>query len=129
MSSHPRIVIPILAVMMGGLSYIIFDPIRAFFVKAKLEGTFDVKKYKVMQWLSKETLGRLGIGSRGENGDGERTGIEKERRATEMELKAWLNEKPDTFITVQGPRGSGKSNLMKQVLKDRRWVVISVENF
>jgi len=117
MTSHPRIVIPILAVLAGGLSYAIFDPIRSFFVKSKASSLFSVEKYRITEWLKRETVGRLGNidlrlsnlgialgtgGSRGRTG-GESvvgTGIERERMDAAEQLRTWLNDMPDTFVTV-----------------------------
>jgi hypothetical protein len=117
MTSHPRIVIPILAVLAGGLSYAIFDPIRSFFVKSKASSLFSVEKYRITKWLKRETVGRLGNidlrlanlgialgagGSRGRTG-GESvvgTGIERERMDAAERLRTWLNDMPDTFVTV-----------------------------
>lgn len=130
MTAHPRIVIPILAVLAGGLSYAIFDPIRAFFVKAKTSHMFDLERYRLTKWLKRETIARLGdlsISSTGLSGglshrkkregvegqdgqdtfeDGEATldqigtGIELERIQAADKLKLWLNEMPDTFVTI-----------------------------
>lgn len=127
MSNHPRITIPILAVLAGGLSYAIFDPIRAFFVKAKTSHMFDLERYRLTKWLKRETIARLGdlsISSTGLSGglshrkkkahkqsiEGEEnedenleqigTGIEMERIEAAEKLKLWLNEMPDTFVTI-----------------------------
>lgn len=126
MSNHPRIVIPILAVLAGGLSYAIFDPIRAFFVRAKTSHMFDLERYRLTKWLKRETIARLGdlsISSTGLSGgsshrksktkqgiEGEQdeeenleqigTGIEMERIEAAEKLKLWLNEMPDTFVTI-----------------------------
>lgn len=132
MTAHPRIVIPILAVLAGGLSYAIFDPIRAFFVKAKTSHMFDLERYRLTKWLKRETIARLGdlsISSTGLSGglvhrkkqkksvdgqveqedvddDGEAemdqigTGIELERIEAADKLRLWLNEMPDTFVTI-----------------------------
>lgn len=129
MTAHPRIVIPIVAVLAGGLSYAIFDPIRAFFVKAKASHMFDLERYRLTKWLKRETIARLGdlsISSTGLSGglvhrkkssttdqgdheedDGEEskfeqigTGIELERIEAAEKLKLWLNEMPDTFVTI-----------------------------
>ena len=127
MSNHPRITIPILAVLAGGLSYAIFDPIREFFVKAKTSHMFDLERYRITKWLKRETIARLGdlsITSTGLSGgisnrrkknknqniEGEEdeeenleqigTGIEMERIEAAEKLKLWLNEMPDTFVTI-----------------------------
>lgn len=116
-ANHPRIVIPIVAVLAGSVSYAVFDPIRSFFVKSHVSGLFDVEAYRLTKWLKKETIGRLGIsgsdllaglglGSGGRKGAGgdelavQGTGIERERREAAERLSTWLYELPDTFITV-----------------------------
>lgn len=116
LASHPRIVIPILAVLAGTLSYAIFDPIRSFFVKSKVSHLFDLDQYRAFRWLKKETVGRLGItsdlsfgfgllNSKGSKQDGSEgpsgTGIEQERREAADKLSLWLKDLPDTFITVK----------------------------
>lgn len=116
-SSHPRITIPIFAVLLGGLSYLIFDPIRSFFVKSRVEGTFDPSKYKAIAWLKKETLGRFRLTSQSQ-GTGVLSGIEKEREDAIQVLENWLKDLPDGFITVTGPRGSGKGQLLNAVTKN-----------
>ena len=99
--------IPIVAVLAGGLSYAIFDPIRAFFVKSKVSSLFSFEQYRLTKWLKRETVGRLGnlnLGfgtARKEGGDAVTgTGIERERTEAAERLKLWLNDLPDTFITV-----------------------------
>ena len=110
MTNHPRIVIPILAVLVGSLSYAIFDPIRAFFIRCKVSALFDLERYRITRWLKKETIGRLGALSSRLARDGEEshaqlgtdgaTGIENERRDAAEKLKMWLTDMPDTFITI-----------------------------
>lgn len=67
MSNHPRIALPIIVALLGTLSYLVFDPIRAFSVRSKVEGFFDPHRYRSLQWLRAETLDRcasttLGLG-------------------------------------------------------------------
>lgn len=112
MTTHPRIVIPILAVLAGGLSYAIFDPIRAFFVRSKVEGLFNLEQYRMFKWLKRETVGRLGLDttfgimSRRRDGAGDDadavtgTGIEREREEAAEKLGLWIKDMPDTFVTV-----------------------------
>jgi Ni2+-binding GTPase involved in maturation of urease and hydrogenase len=42
-------------------------------------------------------------------------------------VERWLAEYPGTFITVQGPPGSGKVSLVSRVLKDQAKCVQSGE--
>lgn len=41
-TNHPRIVLPVLAFLLGGFTYAIFDPVRAFFIETKLSHTFEL---------------------------------------------------------------------------------------
>ncbi|GAA5851864.1 hypothetical protein JCM8547_000081 [Rhodosporidiobolus lusitaniae] len=124
-TSHPRITIPILVALLGGLGTYAFDPIREWFVKNKVQGTFDAEQWVVVRWLKKETLGRLGLTGRTaltlEQATG--TGIEKERQEAKEQLETWLRDVPDTFIVVTGPQGSGKTALVNEVLADGKSVV------
>jgi predicted AAA+ superfamily ATPase len=103
---------------LGTVSYAIFDPVREFFVQAKVTGTFDADKWRAVKWLKKETLGRLGLTSQGRGDEGGMSGIEKEREEAKEDLKGWLKGNPESFVTVQGPRGSGKTALVEEVLID-----------
>ncbi|KAL8283768.1 hypothetical protein RQP46_005200 [Phenoliferia psychrophenolica] len=115
-TAHPRIVVPIIITLIGGLSWAVFDPIREFFVKQKVEGTWDTKHWQIITWLKKETLGRLGLSS--VRNSAPSTGIEQERENAKELLSTWLRDVPDTFILVTGPRGSGKTALVEEVLAD-----------
>ncbi|GAA5970333.1 hypothetical protein JCM11641_001668 [Rhodosporidiobolus odoratus] len=119
-TGHPRIVIPLLVALLGTTAAVFFDPIREFFVKSHVEGTFDADQWTVYRWLKKETLGRLGlVGGKGANLEKfTGTGIEKEREEAKEQLVTWLRDTPDTFIVVTGPRGSGKTALVDEVLAD-----------
>lgn len=41
----------------------------------------------------------------------------KDRIEAEKSVERWLSEYPSTFITIQGPPGSGKQSLLNRVLK------------
>ncbi|KAM0787058.1 hypothetical protein ACM66B_006321 [Microbotryomycetes sp. NB124-2] len=119
-TSHPRISIPLLVALLGTLSVSMFDPIREFFVKSHVQGTFDTDKWLVVKWLKKETLGRLGLSRQSQYATTSAgTGIEKQRAEARTQLENWLKDVPDTFICLTGPRGSGKTSLVKEVLSTR----------
>ncbi|GJN94730.1 hypothetical protein Rhopal_007821-T1 [Rhodotorula paludigena] len=123
-TSHPRITIPLLVALLGTISYAIFDPIREAAVKTKVEGTFDADRWQVVRWLKKETVGRLVTVFRGhEDDDAKSTGIEKEREEAKEQLQTWLLDRPDTFVVVTGPQGSGKTALVNEVLADGKNVL------
>jgi hypothetical protein len=46
-------------------------------------------------------------------------GAWKDRLEAEKNVERWLAEYPGTFITVQGPPGSGKVSLVTRILKDQ----------
>lgn len=121
--SHPRIVIPIAAAILGTLAVAVFDPIRTFFVKAHVTHSFHIQSSAIYKWFSsqaqdiftfKEKDDQTGFGA-----------IWDDRKALIEQLQTWMMETADTFIVVQGPRGSGKRELViDQALKDRKNILI-----
>lgn len=121
-TSHPRIMIPLLVALLGTVSYAVFDPIREFFVKAHVEGTFDSNRWAILSWLKRETLGRLGLTDRKVGTSS--TGIEKQREEAKEKLVGWIKGgPPDSFIIVTGPGGSGKTALVNEVLEGSKHVL------
>ncbi|KAI9617219.1 hypothetical protein H4Q26_013084 [Puccinia striiformis f. sp. tritici PST-130] len=121
LGSHPKIVLPVLALLLGGISYTFFEPIRQFFVKSHIVGTFDLQQNTVFSWLQKETVGRLGFGRDLHTGtDLAGNAVERERGEAVRELDNWLSGPPGTFIVILGPKGSGKSQVVQSVLNQRR---------
>ncbi|UZJ57462.1 hypothetical protein CBS101457_006782 [Exobasidium rhododendri] len=116
LSSHPRIVFPILAFFLGSVTYAVFDPIRRWFIRNKVENTFDIKAYPLYTWLKKKTVGLFSSGS------GSDQDLDKddwwERKAASNEIQSWLRESPSTFITISGPRGSGKHQLLQTAIRN-----------
>ncbi|CAG8501743.1 11542_t:CDS:10, partial [Diversispora eburnea] len=123
-ASHPRISAPIIAALLAGISYIIFDPIRIFLIESNITQRFDIKEYKIYEiykWLKKETYERF------KNQDiklEEDTLAWKEREQEEEILKKWLNEPPETFIIVSGPNGSGKSKFIDRAIHNKKKKII-----
>lgn len=96
-ANHPRITIPLLVALLGSLSYFVWDPIRELAVRAKVEGTLDANRWRIVRWVKRETLGRLGFA--GGSGDRDaaaamRTGIEEERQQAKEQLSTWLTDSP-----------------------------------
>ncbi|KDR81387.1 hypothetical protein GALMADRAFT_58608 [Galerina marginata CBS 339.88] len=114
-SSHPKIVLPIVIFLVGTLTYTIFDPIRALMVEAKMLNWFDYRKSKLYQWLRVNTLDRLSTASDSVSkpaGD-----IWKERTEAESALKRYLSDVPTTIAFVHGPQGSGKTSMVQSVIQ------------
>lgn len=124
MQNHPRIVIPILVALLTGITVVVFDPIRSFFVKAHVQRTFRLSNSRVYRWLRRQTSDIFSFRSK----KGEQAGLNaiwSHRKDLIDQIQKWLMETAETFIVVQGPRGSGKKELvMEQALKGRRNVLV-----
>ncbi|KAF8906048.1 RNA12 protein-domain-containing protein [Gymnopilus junonius] len=116
MSSHPKVVLPILIFLLGTLTYTIFDPVRSLMVEAKMLDWFDYRKFKFYEWLKSNTLDRLSIissphpASKPENGW-------KERGEAVSALQRYLNDMPSTIAFVHGPKGSGKASMVDSIIQ------------
>lgn len=102
-ANHPRITIPLLVALLGSLSYFVWDPIRETVVKAKVEGTLDANRWRIVRWVKRETLGRLGLSGEGSEADAlaaGRTGIEEERQQAKEQLSTWLKDVPGTCVVA-----------------------------
>lgn len=123
LTSHPRIVIPAVVALVAGLTAVIFDPIRTLFIKAHISRTLHLEDIRVYRWLRDQTNDlltrvRLRQASQSEAG---MEAIWEDRKDNIEQIQAWLMETTDTFIIVQGPRGSGKRELVvDQALKHRK---------
>ncbi|KAK4156358.1 RNA12 protein-domain-containing protein [Chaetomidium leptoderma] len=105
-TSHPRIVIPIIAAFLAAFTVAVFDPIREFF------------------WLKRQTSDILAFRKRGDD-DAGLSALFTHRKDLIDSIQNNLLETVDTFIVVQGPRGSGGRELvMDQVLQGRRDVLV-----
>ena len=121
-TNHPRIVIPLVAALVAAITVAIFDPIRTWFIKFHVCHFFDLSDRTLYKWFRSQISRANDIFSfrtrRIENDSfGE---IWDDRKDTIEQLKTWLMENTDTFIVVQGPRGSGKRELVvDEALKNR----------
>ncbi|CAI6098510.1 hypothetical protein V2G26_001122 [Clonostachys chloroleuca] len=119
LTNHPRIVIPVLAALLAGISVIIFDPIRQFFVKLHIQHSFQLSDYKIYKWFKSQT-GNFNLGKQNAHRDDLKT-VWKHRSDLISQLQSWLDGSSDTFIVVMGPKGSGKKEMvMDQGLKGRK---------
>lgn len=114
---HPRVVIPILAALTAAITVAVFDPIRTFFIKLHITRAFHLTENKIYKWFVKRTSGLF----HAKPGDiAGLNAIFNERKEDIEQIQKWLLESTDTFIVVQGPRGSGKKELViQQALKAR----------
>jgi hypothetical protein len=125
--NHPRIVIPAIVALVGTFTVAVFDPIRTFFIKTHITHTFHIGDNKVWQWVVKQantTRNILTFRKKSREDDGLKA-IWDDRKGDIEQIQTWLMETADTFIVVQGPRGSGKKELVvDQALKNRKYKLI-----
>ena len=121
-TSHPRIVIPLVAALIATLSVIIFDPIRTFFIKLHVQHSWSITNSRAWKWFKTQT-NTLSFGVKKNQHDGLNT-IWNHRRDLIQQLQDWLTGQSDTFIVVSGPRGSGKDEMVDKALMGRKNVLM-----
>ena len=112
---HPRIVIPVLAALIAGISIAIFDPLRTLSIRAHITRTFHVEDNFIFKWFrrqSEDLINKVKQLRGRETSDAGMQILWDDRKAEIEQIQAWLMETADTFIVVQGPRGSGKKELV-----------------
>jgi hypothetical protein len=112
---HPRIVLPLLAAIIAGISITVFDPIRTLSIRAHITRAFHVEDNAIFKWFrtqSEDLINKVkSLGGR-DNSDAGMHVVWEDRKGEIEQIRAWLMESTDTFIVVQGPRGSGKKELV-----------------
>lgn len=97
--------------------------VRTFFIKAHVTHSFHITDKKVYKWLmSQATKANDILNIRRQNTEDASLRVIWDDRKDDIEqIRSWLIETADTFIVVQGPRGSGKKELvLDQALKGRK---------
>ena len=121
--SHPRFLIPAMLAFVGTVTVAVFDPIRTFFIKAHITRTFHIRDNMIYKWLSSQASRATDVLSlkRRRTDDAGLTAIWEDRKDDIEQIQTWLIESADTFIVIQGPRGSGKKELvLDQALRGRK---------
>ncbi|KAM3468192.1 hypothetical protein MY5147_008180 [Beauveria neobassiana] len=123
-TSHPRIVFPIIAALLAGFSVIIFDPIRQFFIRLHIQHSFNFSESRLYKWFQSHRQS-FSFGRRREQWENLSGVVWNHRLDVISQLREWLDVTSDNFIIVTGPRGSGKVEVvMKKALESRRDVVL-----
>ncbi|WYZ36599.1 hypothetical protein EsH8_II_000105 [Colletotrichum jinshuiense] len=125
LTSHPRVVIPVVAALLAAITVAIFDPIREFFVKAHIQHSFRLTNNKFYRWIKSQTSDIISSFGHKKADKAGFNAVWQHRRDLIEQIQTWLLESSDTFIVVQGPRGSGKKELvLDQSLKGRKNVLV-----
>lgn len=101
------------------ISWLYLDPIRTFFIKAHVDHAFNLKDNRIYKWFRSQANEFLTFRLR-RTEEVSLNAIWDDRKSTIDQLHTWLIETADTFIILQGPRGSGKKELvLDQALRGR----------
>ncbi|KAI8913345.1 RNA12 protein-domain-containing protein [Gorgonomyces haynaldii] len=122
-NANMRISIPILLGILAAITFAIFDPLRVFSIKNRLTGRYSLSGYtnKAQQMVSNLYQFVMSyfyekqhvLKERDSNIDGL-----SEREQVEHKLSAYLKQAPESLVLMTGPKGSGKSELVKQATHD-----------
>lgn len=97
--------------------------VRTFFIKTHVTHTFHITENRVYSWFRSQVT-RANEILTFKHHDNEKAGLSAvwdDRRGIIEQIQTWLIETADTFIVVQGPRGSGKKELvLDEALKGRK---------
>ncbi|KAL8992651.1 MAG: hypothetical protein Q9188_007538 [Gyalolechia gomerana] len=121
--NHPRIVIPVLAALVGSMTFMVFDPVRTFFIKSHITHNFHLTENRLYNWFRSQLIraNEILTFKRQKGEDAGMSVVWDDRRGDIEQIKTWLMETADTFIVIQGPRGSGKRELvLGEALEGRR---------
>ncbi|KAK4550601.1 hypothetical protein LTR36_000180 [Oleoguttula mirabilis] len=114
--THPRIVIPLLAALVAGLAAVVFDPLRTLSIRAHITRSFHIEDNAVIRWFKTQSEDLIRRVKELRHGiDTAEAGMQvvwDDRKSEIEQIQSWLMETADTFIIVQGPRGSGKKELV-----------------
>lgn len=114
--NHPRIVIPLLAALVAGITVSVFDPLRTFSIRAHITRNFHIEENAIYKWFKTQGEDIINkVRQLGQGVDMREAGMQvvwDDRKGEMEQIRSWLMETADTFIIVQGPRGSGKKELV-----------------
>lgn len=89
---HPRISVPIIAALVAGLTYAVFDPIRVFFIVSNVTQRFNPESYSIYQWFRRETWARIVPGSN--RSIVEHQNLWQDDHEDIEKVKSWMTENP-----------------------------------
>jgi hypothetical protein len=113
---HPRIALPLFAALVAGITVSVFDPLRTLAIKVHITRAFHVEDNVVWRWFKTQGEDLINkvkqLGSHGDTSEAGMQVVWDDRKVQIEQIQSWLMETVDTFIIVQGPRGSGKKELV-----------------
>lgn len=88
-SNHPRIVIPILAVLVTSITVAVFDPIRTFNIKLHIKQTFHIKNNALYKWFASRATNWLTLRFNQDKSPG-MSAIWDDRKENIDQIERWL---------------------------------------
>ncbi|KAJ3234871.1 mitochondrial escape protein 2 [Chytriomyces hyalinus] len=132
---HPRISIPLALALLALISYLIFDPMRVFFITNTVTNRFSMTRYiSDISETMKIAVRTLFFGSPltsdkkpDYDDDNEKqedySSSFAERQIHENTLLVYLKEAPDTAMLVHGPKGTKPSDLVEKCVQTEPYVL------
>eukprot|EP00004_Rigifila_ramosa_P024695 TRINITY_DN7236_c0_g1_i1.p1 TRINITY_DN7236_c0_g1~~TRINITY_DN7236_c0_g1_i1.p1 ORF type:complete len:434 (-),score=105.30 TRINITY_DN7236_c0_g1_i1:1038-2339(-) len=114
-NKHPRIMIPATGAFFASFTYLIFDPMRVFFITNKITGRFSVSDFGVVNWM--------------------RVQYRQLRHTDEPHTEAsilvaqskllgeYLTGPPEAVLFLTGAKGTGKSGLIRKALEQQKYTL------
>ncbi|KAG6811871.1 hypothetical protein H0H92_005447 [Tricholoma furcatifolium] len=120
MSSHPKIMLPLIVFLIGTLTYTVFDPIRSLMIQGKMLDWFDYREFRLYKWLRTNAFERfyLSAGPAVVPAELSTGNIWKERNDAIGAIKSYLSDLPSTIEFIHGPQGSGKTIMLEAILRE-----------
>lgn len=113
--SHPRLVIPAVAAVLAAITVFIFDPVRTMFIKVHISPPLSLEDNRMWQWVQRQATRANDVfwfRRHGSDSAASLRTVWEDREENVRQIRNWLAEAGDTFIIVQGPKGSGKRELV-----------------
>ncbi|KAG6910918.1 hypothetical protein DXG01_006601 [Tephrocybe rancida] len=120
MSSHPKIMLPLIVFLLGTVTYTVFDPIRSLMIQGKMLDWFDYRESQLYKWLRINALDRFSLTFSSTSAPDTQPveHVWRERKEAVGAVKFYLSDFPTTVEFIHGPQGSGKTRMLEAVLKD-----------
>jgi hypothetical protein len=130
-AKHPRLALPILALLFAGLTFFIFDPLRSFNITNHITKRFSwdsIAKFFHLTWfqaqaklISDRTTEFLHLNN---SVSVNNTISWSARAADEAKVKQWMDSTPDSILFLAGPKGCGKQAVIQQLIHQRQNVLL-----
>ncbi|KAJ1854757.1 mitochondrial escape protein 2 [Coemansia sp. RSA 1822] len=118
---HSKFMIPLAAAALIAAIYAVFDPVREFCVENKITHRFDLSHVPLLGDVRRAAMRSL----------------LRRDSAPQQDMSAWsgltdqssrlasiLDEPPESFVVVSGPRGSGKTRVVEQATAGKKYRIV-----